>query len=83
MHFIWIQHWTALPVIIEEGRMSDHSRQPGGKLPQGQPSGDPSTGTDLSETEGYQPLRTCGKSNENASPLLPNLPPPRKPALTR
>ena len=59
MHFIWIQHWTALPVIIEEGRMSDNSRQPGGKLPQGHSSVDPSTGTDLSEGEGYQPSRMC------------------------
>ena len=59
MHFVWVQHWTALPVIIEEGRMSDNSRQPGGKLPQGQQSVGPSTGTDLSEAEGYQPSRMC------------------------
>ncbi len=53
--------------------MSDNSRQPAGKLPQGPQSVGPSTGTDLSETEGYQPSRMCGEPIEHFSPFSSKL----------
>ena len=51
MQVVWIQQWTALPVIME-GQESD-GRAPGGRLLLGQVPVDPSANQQLSEKDGY------------------------------
>lgn len=57
MQVVWIQQWTALPVIME-GQESDGGAS-GGRMPPGQIPVDPSTLRKISEKDGY-PL--SGKS---------------------
>lgn len=52
MQVIWIQQWTALPVIMEGQEMNEGSVS-GGRLSLGQVPVDPSTLQEISENEGY------------------------------
>lgn len=52
MQFIWIQQWTALPVIVEDSEMNEGNVS-GGRLLLGQQGVDPSTQPKLSEKETY------------------------------
>ena len=42
MPLLWVQYWTALPVLVEDGEMNDGSHL-GGRLPPGTYPVDPST----------------------------------------
>lgn len=55
MQIIWIQQWTALPVIVEDAEMNEGNVPGGGRLLLGQQGGDPSAPPKLSEKEGYPP----------------------------
>ena len=52
MQLIWIQQWTALPVIVEDLEMSDGSAPEGRQL-MGQQSVDPSAVQKWIEKKGY------------------------------
>lgn len=55
MQLIWIQQWTALPVIIDDLRMSE--KNPVGSRSQSSHQADGSLAqSDLRETEGYPSL---------------------------
>lgn len=55
MQVVWIQQWTALPVIME-GQEND-GRAPGGRLLLGQVPVDPSANQQISEKDGYSASR--------------------------
>ncbi len=58
MQLLWIQYWTALPVIVEDRDMSDGG-QTGQRIPPGTIPIDPSTQYRPSESEGNTRMFIC------------------------
>lgn len=60
MRLLWVQQWTVLPVIVEDGAMGDENFQQSGSggLPLGGQAVDPPARNRLSEREGPSPART-------------------------
>lgn len=57
MRVLWVQHWTVMPVIVEDREMAEEAAQRG-RLPASQHM-DLSSRNDLIDTEGPSPHRTC------------------------
>ncbi|KAK4698037.1 hypothetical protein P7C71_g129, partial [Lecanoromycetidae sp. Uapishka_2] len=64
MRLLWVQQWTVLPVIVEDGAMSDENSQQTGRLLPGGQAMDPSARQRLSEREGpLTPPENVGAGN--------------------
>lgn len=58
MRLLWVQQWTVLPVIVEDGAMGDENIQQSGRLLHGGQAVDPSMRQRVGEREGHLTSRT-------------------------
>jgi hypothetical protein len=70
MQFIWIHHWTALPVIVEESRMSERNVS-GSRLLLGQPGDESLAQPRLTEDESLPGSCQWNRASLAGAVLLP------------